>query len=256
VGSGASPIVIVVRLKGRLGNQMFQYAAGRALALRLGVDVALDNRVYEDRGPCALDVFKIVAVEPPRERLPSREKTLVRRWWAERRQQGVLPTKRELWIANRPIFTPWIVNAPDWSYLQGFFQDTRYFADHADTIYGELMPRDPPSPVNQALLERIAGEAFPVSVHVRRGDFVGGRNERPAVYYRGRMEAFAADRPTFFIFSDDPDWCARSLPAGTVVSHNADAPHEDLRLMAACRAHVATPLSSFSMWGGLLQRRR
>ena len=138
---------------------------------------------------------------------------------------------------------------------RGFFQDTRYFADHAETICGELMPRDPPSPVNQALLDRIGGETFPVSVHVRRGDFVGSRNEQPADYYRSRMEAFAAKRPAFFIFSDDPDWCAANLPAGTVVSHNAEAPHEDLRLMAACRAHVATPGSSFSTWGRLLQRR-
>ena len=247
--------MIVVRLKGRLANQMFQYAAGRALSLRRGVDLALDNRVYESRGVRMLDVFKIVTVAPPMERLPSRDKTLLRRWWRERYQADVLPTKRELWIANRPIFSPWILTAADWSYLQGYFQDTRYFADFAEVIYSELTPRDPPSPANRILLDRIEGEAFPVSVHVRRGDFVGGRNEQPASHYRARMESFAAHRPSFFIFSDDPDWCAKNLPAGIIVSHNADSPHEDLRLMAACRAHVATLGSSFSTWGGLLQRR-
>ena len=246
--------MIVVRLKGRLGNQMYQYAAGRALALRLSVDLALDNRVYEDRGPCALDVFDIVTVDPPRDRLPSREKTLLRRWWHERRQQDVLPTKRELWIANRAVFTPWVANAPDWSYLQGYFQNIRYFADQMETIRTELMPHDPPDDTNRAWLERIAEKPFAVSIHIRRGDFVGSRNERPASYYLGRMAAFADKQPAFYSFSDDPDWCIANLPGTVVVSHNGDAPHEDLRLMAACRAHIGTPGSSFSDWGGLLQR--
>ena len=241
--------MIVVRLKGRLGNQMFQYAAGRALALRLGVDLALDNRVYDDRGPCALDVFNIVTVEPPRDRLPSREKTLLRRALAYRR--GMLRTRRELEVAGRRIFTPWLLGAQDWTYLQGYFQDDRYFADHAETIRRELTPREPPNATASMWLAQIEAEPFAVSVHVRRGDFVGSQDEHQAGYYRAAMLRLASRNATFFIFSDDPEWCRRELQADNIVTGNA--PHDDLRLMAACRDHVRTPGSSFSWWGGWLQ---
>jgi hypothetical protein len=222
------------------------------LALRLGVDLALDNRVYEDRGPCALNVFDIVSVPPPVNRLPSRQKTLLGRALAYR--PGMLHTRRELHVGHRHIYSPWLLHAGDETYLQGYFQDVRYFADHAATIRQELMPRDSPDAINRQWIEQIEAERFPVSVHVRRGDFVGGPGDRSPGYYLGRMEALADRNPTFFVFSDDAVWCAANLPGAVVVAHNAHAPHEDLRLMAHCRAHIGTPGSSFSDWGGLLQR--
>ncbi len=235
--------MIVVRLKGRLGNQMFQYAAGRALALSRGVDLALDNRVYEDRGPCALDVFNIVTVPPLRDRLPPTDKTWVMRILKSR--PGTMWTRRE----RRTPFDPRILRLPDWSYLQGYFQDERYFTGHAKAIRAELTFRDPPDAANAAWLARIAEASFPVSVHVRRGDFADSGWQEPAAYFQDAMRPLAERGARFFIFSDDIDWCRANLAEGQFVDHNMQAPHEDLRLMAACRAHVITPRSSFSFWG-------
>ena len=109
--------------------------------------------------------------------------------------------------------------------------------------------RDPPDAANAAWLARIAEAVFPVSVHVRRGDFAEVGWQEPAAYFQDAMRRFQSRGATFFIFSDDIDWCRANLPEGYFVDHNMGAPHEDLRLMTACRGHVITPKSSFSFWG-------
>ena len=57
--------MIVVKLKGGLGNQMFQYAAGRALAVRAGTDLLLDTKIYGQtyNREYGLDKFRIHARE-------------------------------------------------------------------------------------------------------------------------------------------------------------------------------------------------
>ena len=222
---------------------MYQYAAGRALALRLGVDLALDNRLYD---ACALDVFNIVTVPP--DHLPNRQKTLLRR--VVHRLTDHQRIVGDIRLGNLRFFNRSVLHAPDGTYLQGYFQDVRYFADHIDTIRKELTPRNLPSAAVRNWLARITAAPFPVSVHVRRGDFVGGRNECGADHYIKRMRSVPGAR--FFVFSDDSAWCSVNLPYATIVSGNE--PHDDLRLMAACQSHIGTPGSSFSDWGGLLQR--
>lgn len=239
--------MIVVRLIGRLANQMFQYAAGRAVALRLGTDLALDNRIYEGIGWDALSVFRIRTVPVARDRLPPQEKTLLRHWLA--RAPGRFRPRRELHIGRRFYYSPWLRHAADDSYLMGYFQDRRYFADHIETVRAELTPHAPPSANAAEWMERIMSASLPVSVHVRRGDFVDTGLEQPAEYYITRMARIPG--AAFFVFSDDPQWCAANLPGAAVVTGNGEP--DDFRLMAACRAHIGTPGSSFSAWGGLLQ---
>jgi hypothetical protein len=53
--------IVVTKLMGGLGNQMFQYAAARALALRDGAEVRIDTRSYRPLGSrrYELDVYPI-----------------------------------------------------------------------------------------------------------------------------------------------------------------------------------------------------
>lgn len=257
--------MILMTLIGGLGNQMFQYAAGRALALESGQPLVLDRRHYNRprEHDYALGAFALADTAMDEAALPPfpRERPLAHLLW---RLSGRGPRRlRE----KGPGFDARIaaLRGPVW--LEGYFQSERYFAAHAATIRAELSPKAPPDPENARWLADIEAEPRAVSLHVRRGDYV--RNPKfaarhgtctPAYYERalahvaGRMGA----EPVIYAFSDDPSWVRDNLRLQAeirVVGHNDAARNvEDLRLMSACRHHIIAN-SSFSWWGAWLNPR-
>ncbi len=251
--------MIVVALDGGIGNQLFQYAAARALALRLGVPVGLDKRWYEGREGrhYALDRFAISPEPVDPGMLPFRDGKILGRLLSG--FGGRMSVFRERGLA----FDPGVLALPDGTYLRGVFQSERYFADQAETIRRDLAFADPPDAGNRALLEEI-GESLSVSLHVRRGDYVAnpkiaGVHGTVSLDYYARAAELVASRcggdPLVFVFSDDPAWAAENLRLGfptRIVDQNGETQAtEDLRLMAACRHHILAN-SSFSWWGAWL----
>lgn len=253
--------MIVSRLIGGLGNQMFQYAAGRALALRRGVPFRVDRRGFASYKTHAfgLDCFRADVKDAPADQLPgaaaeSRINRLLRPFL--RGPVRVHPEKAF-------TFDPQVLALPDNTYLDGYWQSEQYFNDQAAAIREDFTVRHPPSAENQRWLERIAASNA-VSLHVRRGDYVTNPSANAVHgtcdldYYRRAVDhlrnASGAD-PAIFVFSDDPDWVAANLqlPFDMHLVRNNDAAtnYEDLRLMSACRHHVIAN-SSFSWWGAWL----
>jgi hypothetical protein len=228
--------VVVVELVGGLGNQMFQYAVGRALALRRGVPLLLDLSWFptQTKQAFGLDRFDLpAAVLEPGRAGRTRQLQVVR-------EQGF-------------HFQAHVLDAPPDVYLTGYWQSERYFADVADVLRRELgsaagVPQRPP--VDGA------------SVHVRRGDYVSEPETNAyhgtcsLAYYRRAMEIVhrLADGPVdFAVFSDDPQWAQEQLagPGVQVVSGPGRTAHDDLLDMARYRHHVLAN-SSFSWWGAWL----
>jgi hypothetical protein len=254
--------MILVRMSGGLGNQMFQYAAGRALSRRTGLPLGLDLRHYDrarEHG-YALGAFALANVPVDPSRLPPspRGRPIASFIWRLMRRSPRL--YRESHLGFDPVIAG--ISGPAW--IDGYFQTERYFAAHADTIRADLTPKAPPDAENARWLAEIQGEPRAVSLHVRRGDYV--RNARfaerhgtctPAYY--DRALAHVAQRmgvtPVVYAFSDDPDWVRDNLrlPAEIRIPGHNDASRnvEDLRLMSACRHHVIAN-SSFSWWGAWL----
>lgn len=251
--------MIYVRLVGGLGNQLFQYACARAVALRHGVEVVLDTRELA-RGAAhavyGLDRFAISARIGTTGELPPARGQVIR--YALWRAGGMRPRfLRERGLGVNPA----VLAAADDSYLHGYFQSEGYFRDQAAVIRDDLSILAAPAGENARWLERIAAEPRAVSLHVRRGDYVGSSKGAAvhgtcdAAYY---MRAVATIReragiePLLFVFSDDPVWARENLRPGAemvVLDHNtASAAVEDLRLMGACRHHIIAN-SSFSWWG-------
>lgn len=263
--------MITVRLMGGLGNQMFQYATGRALALRRGVPLRLDLGWFADQAPqdtprgYELDVFALdEAVEKAVVPLPEPRTRLQ----LARVRLGEALGRRSQVIRQRGTgFDPAVLDAPDGSHLVGYWQSERFFADAAETLRRrDFTARAPLSPSAAALRDEIAAVPGAVSLHVRRGDYVTNPHAERyhgvlGVDYYACAVDLVAERvadPRLFVFSDDPDWCAANLdlglPATIIGDGEGRAAWEDLLLMSVCEHHVIAN-SSFSWWGAWLAPR-
>lgn len=239
---------IGVRLMGGLGNQMFQYAAARALAAQHGTEVVLDLSWYEDEAS--------TGVTPRHYGLDD---------FAGPAGASRASAPCEQHFHERSFgFDASVSTLPDGITLNGYFQSERYFCDHDAAIREDFRFRAEPDGANRAVLAMIESSTA-VAVHVRRGDYATD----PATtahhglasldYYAEAARAVAAvvGDPRFFVFSDDPAWCRAHLAFlgnAVVVDHNGpDRAGEDLRLMTACRHHIIAN-STFSWWGAWLGR--
>lgn len=255
--------MIVVRLTGGLGNQMFQYALGRKLALARGVPLRLDIDVFasDRKRAYRLDNLKIQA-EPA---TPADMRGLRPRFRKlARRREALFGRSPRLVLEHGFGFDPAVLDCAPNAYLDGYWQAEPYFADIRDTLIEDFRPRLPLSEARQDLLAQIA-ETTAVSVHVRRGDYVSNakiaaqHGHLPADWYRAAMQSMAEnlENPTFFVFSDDPAWVRANLASDWplhLVDFGDDREYEDLHLMARCHHHV-TANSSFSWWGAWLDPR-
>lgn len=257
--------MIITQLLGGLGNQLFQYAIGRALAVRHGTELRLDTTAF-DGYPLrtyALDHLFIEGTllsDAERRAMGIRRAATSRLGRLAERLFGAatIPVVRE----RRFEFDPEVLDAPETCYLQGYWQSPRYFAGVEAQIRRELSVRDPLAGQNLEVAGRIA--ACPaVSVHVRRGDYAANPVTNR---YHGTCgpEYYAAAEALLqgevgdlrlFVFSDDPDWAVENLrfrSPVTVLRHNGpERDYEDLRLMTLCRHHIIAN-STFSWWGAWL----
>jgi hypothetical protein len=264
---------VIVRLMGGLGNQMFQYAFGYALAKRLNATLLLDKTFLEYRPDgitytprnYELDAFQLNAVFADEQLVYSCRHELDDA--NQRRLRKLFPLffNPRCYLEQGKKYNPQAnyLKAP--VYLQGYWQSEKYFIDYADQVRAAFIPAKTPSELNLQLLDDIV-KAPSVSIHVRRGDYIslpsaGNYHGTCSVeYYEAAaqhiVERTGAER--FFIFSDEPDWVKKNirLPYPAVyVSHNAGKnSHWDIYLMQHCTHHIVAN-SSFSWWGAWLNAR-
>ena len=251
--------MIIIRLQGGLGNQLFQYALGRNLAIKHGVPLKLDIRWYEqftDR-QYELDKFcieaEVASLKEIRQfiwPLPDRV-----RWALQFLNPHAVITEKDL------SFQENVLRSGPNTYIEGTWQSEKYFKEIAKEIRQELQLSTKPSGKNAELLKEIA-ETNAISLHVRRGDYVLAQNQKfhgsvGLDYYQEAVALMAkkVDKPHFYIFSDDPAWTKENLKfeyPSTFVDHNPpSAPEQDINLMRSCKHHI-TANSTFSWWGAWL----
>ncbi len=260
--------MIITNIIGGLGNQMFQYAVGRALALEKSVDLRMGLRDfvnYKLHNGFELDrVFNI-----PAQAASEADFLRVLGWRARPKVLAALRRKPLFWLRGskfvvEPSFHYWpsIVNVPNNCYLQGYWQCEKYFLHVAPTIRTDFLFKQQLEAYNLELAKRIRN-CNAVSLHVRRGDYA----VNPAIltthglcsadYYRRAIRYITEQvlQPVFFVFSDDIPWVKKNLPIefpSYYVEHNRGREsHNDMRLISLCRHHIIAN-SSFSWWGAWL----
>ena len=246
--------MIIVRLQGGIGNQLFQYAAAYALSRRLDCPLAMDLSIYEKEKVrrYALDRFNIPQrlAPPPFLRTGS---PVIQRVMAA---FGLRPflTYREPHCQYDPRF----LNLSPPVQIRGYFQSERYFAPVARELRGQMKLAVPLSDAAMNVAREIAASSMPISIHVRRGDYLLSEGQALDIAYFQQaysiMNALVAKQATYFIFSDDYEYAETSfefLPDRVMVHGDPDRPWEDLVLMSQCRHHIIAN-SSFSWWGAWL----
>ena len=209
--------MIIANMQGGLGNQLFQYAAGRRLAYALDTELKINfsGKQYE------LNAFNI------QENFSTPEE---------------IATTKLVKYAGGALssFIPQVLELPDNIQLKGWLENERYFTDIADIIRKEFTLKNPLSPTAEAWREKILAAECAVSMHFRRGDFLRlGHLPQFAVvpleYYLTALKQLAELKPTVFVFSDDLPWCKENLKLDVPTEFVEGCKnYEDLHLISLC----------------------
>lgn len=264
---------IVVRQTSGLGNQLFQYAAGRCLANKLGGSLRIAHELpkkltsYGSLRPVQLHKFAISAVigkvtafdrlilsTRPELALLGRAVRALRKIQVIREDADAFLFHKDFQLASESRIV----------YLLGYWQAYSIVRDVEPELRQELAPVSPLSGRSFQVAEKIRNAANAVSIHLRRGDYqavFGPNSVLSAGYYERAIRLMAAKAPdsTFFVFSDDIEYArewARGDQRLNVVDHNdANTAFEDIQLMSLCRRHIIAN-SSFSWWGAWMNSKR
>ncbi len=253
--------MIIVKLKGGLGNQLFQYACAKHLAEQNNDVLKLDLGWY--RGGVAvgdtartygLDKFAISAQGASEDEIrsvggrPSALKRLIKK---------VVGKLRPI---NSYLFDQSVLGQKENVHLEGFFQSERYFKEIESIIRNEFQLKGEMGDAARVVLQDIE-QTNAVAIHVRRGDYVNNKNANAfhgvcsQEYYHQAIELIAKriDSPKYFVFSDDIEWVKDhiEIPNAVFVSQKDIADYEELILMSKCKHNIIAN-SSFSWWGAWL----
>lgn len=224
--------MIYVNLEGRLGNNLFQIAAACSLAKRLGVPF----RVRITDGWASDQSF-------PDYLVPFRETIL-------RNVEFISEIPADCEVYHEPCFHYQPLPEKDHLVLNGFFQSENYFNEQA---IRELFRIDADTEAYIQTKYRSILDKHPVSIHVRRGDYLLLEHfytNCPYAYYRRAMQRFPATT-CFLIASDDIAWCKRQFRGDKFFFIENETVVVDLYLQSMCSHHISSN-STFSWWGAWL----
>ncbi len=269
--------MIIVNLKGGLGNQMFQYACGRALSLRmkergedgtLKLDATGFDRITSGETVRTFDL-RSFNVDAP---LASADEILRIKYPFGSISKAWRLFKAKVLRKFYINFDPAVLDRRGDVYLDGFWQTEDYFKDFEKAIRDDFTLAKPPGATARDWFKAITENHNAVSLHVRRGDYVSDKAtgehhgtcdakyyERALMDVAEKMDDRARVRgvlavPSLYVFSDDIEWARRNLsfPCPTAFVSSPDmTPAEEMALMSACQHHIIAN-STFSWWGAWL----
>lgn len=260
--------MIVSQIIGGLGNQMFQYAVGRALAEERGVPLRLDVFGYTNYGlHQGFELPKVFNCTP--DNATNEDIHGILGWRSNRTLRKILMRPKVAMFRGaqfvvEPHFQYWpeIKDVPHDCYLVGYWQSEKYFQDVALVIRSDFTFKSPLVNHNAEIADKIS-QVNAVSLHVRRGDYVknkktlGTHGLCSMDYYQTAIRHICdrVEQPYFFIFSDDISWVKDHLKMHFLCqyvdyNHGADS-YNDMHLMSLCKHHIIAN-SSFSWWGAWL----
>lgn len=256
--------MVIGTITSGLGNQLFQYALARSLALRRNTSLYLDVNYYrqarERDTPRALKLdhfntaYRALHTSPYHYIAKStkllHDRTL--KPFVQYVKEGQFQFNPSVFESNARLII-----------LEGFWQSERYFSECSHIIRNELSFNRQTGETFARYQTMIKSADVPVSMHIRRGDYVSHPEFSQSFgfigleYYQAAITHLTEQFPKvkLFVFSDDPTWVRQNLnlvvPHVFVTNTGDDADVDDLQLMSLCHHHIIAN-SSFSWWGAWL----
>ena len=262
--------MIIVKLSGGLGNQIFQYAAGRFLSHIHNVDLLLDlsylnknpNGAYTKRD-FELNVFNIqvkIATENDIEKFNISNSSKISRELQRRFPEFF----KYLYAAESGLgYQAQFKKYGNNTYLDGFWQSEKYFIDIRDLLLKDFISKSSLS-IQVSQLKELINNSNSVSLHVRRGDYVSSKQNLSThgvlspEYYQNAINLINQVNPeNIFVFSDDVNWCKENLILNSIaniifVQFNDVVPNYQEMILMSCCKHNIIANSSFSWWAAWL----
>ena len=253
--------MVIVKIIGGLGNQMFQYAYAKALEQK-GHEVKIDISAFETyklHGGYQLDKYNIDLDSSIKDENDKFYKNTF--FYKVLRRFGMDFSRR---IKEKSLlFDNRFFKIDDNSYLDGYFQCEKYFKDIREIILKQFTINQDISNYTKEIKNKIQNFQNSCSLHIRRGDFVNSTNINihgacDIEYYKKAMKYLEEKvvNINYFIFSDDIEWVKENLAIQNAIyidSKEKRIPHEDIYLMSLCKNNIIAN-SSFSWWGAWLNQ--
>lgn len=254
--------MIIVRIWGGIGNQLFQYVFGQYLKYKYGQEVK-----YDDNAFFSVDKLRkreLNALDMP---IDYDNSCGFSKHKGVRNRLG-----KFLFLLNpKHHFLDWTSKLPesynngDLYFIQGYWQEYRYIEWLRNNVPSFKL-RSSKFPIElDVLKEKIESEPNAVSVHVRRGDYFAPENVKlygvcDANYYEQAVKELCSrvSNQTIYVFSDDLDWVNENVHFDAPVTY---IPNYDIsqfayiELMSLCKHHIISN-SSFSWWGAVMNQQK
>lgn len=270
--------MIIVKLWGGLGNQMFQYAFGRSLAIRNNDRLFFDTQFYRDQPSFTgkrqveierffkLDSFSTMDRPQSLNLLENRYVNYVIRhlpdFHIEMRDQVFFVKEWQRHYSGDLPYKAGKVN-----YYDGYWLSEKYFEAVKGIIRAEYCPKNEIKS-EMTRMNAIINREQGVGVHIRRGDYTKkvnlpkGYNEKKLMSYYCRAIDYIRDRvkkPVFYFFSDDIEWCKNTFGESAdnvfLTRESVWGAIVDLFGIAACKHGIMSP-STFGWWGNWLREQQ
>jgi hypothetical protein len=252
----------VIHIYGGLGNQMFQYAFGKSIAIAKNEDLYIDSSFFEN---CALRNFQLDKFIISCKHAIFKDFSIYKmnnryKLFALRNINKYIKITPKIFFEKNPfLFDISAFESNSFLYV-GFWQSYKYFEKIREVLLREFTLKESLDLPNLEILNQIQ-LSNSVSLHIRRGDYVSSNPKKslvcPIQYQEKAIKTISemVINPTFFIFSDDIAWVKSNLNIKSYnrvyVDINFNNPERDLELIKNCQNNIIAN-STFSWWGAWL----
>ncbi|WP_170000227.1 alpha-1,2-fucosyltransferase [Campylobacter sp. RM9328] len=255
--------MIIVKIIGGLGNQMFGYAYAKALQQK-GYEVKIDISAFETyklHGGYQLDKYYIDLDYSTKDENNRFYKNTIFHKVLKRLRIDFFKIIRE----NSLLFDKKLLEIKDNRYLDGYFQCEKYFKDIREVVLKQFTINQEFSNYTKDVEKKILNSQNSCSIHIRRGDFVNNNNilihGACSIEYYNKSMRYLEDKIaniSYFVFSDDIEWVKNNLSIQNGIYIDCKKkriPHEDIYLMSLCNHNIIAN-STFGWWGAWLNQNK
>ena len=267
--------MVIVRLKGGIGNQLFQYAAGYSLARRLNTNLYLDTSYYPKQSlrGYKLNCLKIDYFTESNDLKVGFWSALVKNKYAGKilRLLNIRYIKslfqENVLLETRSKVVPEFFKIHKGNiFLEGYFQSERYFVEYSDDLR-KMFTTKYLENENVKMIKAEIERPNTVAIHVRRGDYLKVQHDRnprsyllSEVYYHNAIAYINSkiQNPVFFWFSDDIKWVKNTFGEKDnykYVSIDSEHPDVDELMLMSTANHIIAANSTFSWWASWLNNK-